>query len=62
MRLSLKARTGAYAALAVVAVFARENGEGMAFEPEKAGEAPNTEETPPAKPPRKKGPNLTLVT
>ena len=47
---------------AVVAVFARENGEGMAFEPEKAGEAPNTEETPPAKPPRKKGPNLTLVT
>lgn len=47
---------------AVVAVFARENGEGMTFEPEAArqrdGEPPNSD---PPRPPRK-GPNLSLVT
>ena len=47
---------------AVVAVFARENGEGMSFEPEKAAETPAAPETPPTKPPPKKGPKLTLVT
>ena len=47
---------------AVVAVFARENGEGMAFEPEKAAEPPDAPEAPSAKPPPKKGPKLTLVT
>lgn len=45
---------------AVVAVFARENGEGMSFEPEKAVETAAAE-TSPTKPP-KKGPKLTLVT
>lgn len=47
---------------AVVAVFARENGEGMSFEPEQAAEAPAAPETPATKPPPKKGPKLTLVT
>lgn len=45
---------------AVVAVFARENGEGMSFEPEKAVETAAAEASP-TKPP-KKGPKLTLVT
>ncbi len=43
---------------AVVAVFARENGEGMAFEAEAATGTPAPPK-PPAK--AKKGPNLTLV-
>ena len=48
---------------ALVAVFARENGEGMSFEPEQAAEKPAaTEAPPPTKPPPKKGPKLTLVT
>ena len=48
---------------ALVAVFARENGEGMSFEPEQAAEKPDaTEAPPPTKPPPKKGPKLTLVT
>ena len=49
---------------AVVAVFARENGQGMSFEPEAATSAPNapTATSAPPKPPPKKGPKLTLVT
>lgn len=47
---------------AVVAVFARENGKGMSFEPEEAGQAPNADDTPTNKPPPKQGPKLTLVT
>ena len=47
---------------AVVAVFARENGEGMSFEPEKAGQTPSTDAAPSTKPPPKQGPKLTLVT
>ncbi|MDE0691538.1 MAG: ClpXP protease specificity-enhancing factor SspB [Gammaproteobacteria bacterium] len=47
---------------AVVAVFARESGEGMSFEPSPAGQTPSVEGTPPTKPPPKQGPKLTLVT
>ncbi|MXY51167.1 MAG: ClpXP protease specificity-enhancing factor [Gammaproteobacteria bacterium] len=47
---------------AVVAVFARENGEGMSFEPLPVGQTPSTDDTPPTKPPPKQGPKLTLVT
>lgn len=47
---------------AVVAVFARESGEGMSFEPSPANQTPSAEGTAPTKPPPKQGPKLTLVT
>ena len=53
---------------AVVAVFARENGEGMAFEPDATDSPPPSpaptdgDPTDAAPKPRRKGPKLTLVT
>lgn len=48
---------------AITAIFARENGQGMSFEPEPTTNTPEspTQDSPP-NPPPKRGPKLTLVT